>query len=475
MRSTFRIAAALVAALAATSPAAAQQVADRGAPAAAEGTSVPKATAVDDATAAAAAEEAAAAESSWKKGRPITMQYYRALDKRGLNVFETTKEPGVEFTGFKIDFGAAFTSQMQSLSHQNTASPNIVGGVNANQLAAIGLGMNNPTANLYLNVQLAPGIRVAMTSYLSSRHHNETWVKDGYIQIDQSPIDFAPLKALMEIVTIRVGDFEINYGDNHFRRSDNGNAVYNPFVGNYIMDSFTTQIGGEIYVKTASVIAMGAMTAGELRGTVLTPGQRGPSFIGKLGIDRQVNKDLRVRLTGSMYRTTKAMSDTLYSGDRAGSRYYYVMENTQATESAQKDSGLLNPGFSNRVTAMQMNPFVKFRGVELFGVIERAEGRAVTEATNRTWNQYALDTIYRFMPDEKLFVGARYNKALGELPGITGDVGADRWQFGGGWFITPNILAKTEYVKQTYFGYPVSNIKNGGEFKGMMLEGVIAF
>ena len=179
-----------------------------------------------------------------------TIQYFRPHDQRGINVFETTKTPGVEFTGFKLDFGAAFTSQLQDLSHSNTAAPNVVSGVNANQLEPIGFGFNNPTANLNLNAQLAPGIRVAMTSYLSARHHNETWVKDGYIQIDQSPIDFAPLKALMEIVTVRVGDFEINYGDAHFRRSDNGNALYNPFVGNYIMDAFTTQIGGEVYLKT---------------------------------------------------------------------------------------------------------------------------------------------------------------------------------------------------------------------------------
>ena len=83
--------------------------------------------------------------------------------------------------------------------------------------------------------------------------------------------------------------------------------------------------------------------------------------------------------------------------------------------------------------------------------------------------------MYRFLPDEKLFVGARYNRAHGELAGITGDVGANRWQFGGGWFITPNVLAKVEYVNQKYFGYPDTNIKNGGKFNGMMLEGVIAF
>ena len=468
MRSTFRIAAPLTMLLAITSPVAAQQIA--GLAPATEAGSAPKATSVDD-----PAVAEAAAESSWKKGRPITMQYFRAQDKRGINVFETTKDPGVEFTGFKLDVGAAFASQVQDVSHRNTAAPNIVSGVNANQLADIGFGFNNSTANLNLHAQLAPGIRVALTSYLSSRHHNETWVKEGYVQIDQSPIDFAPLKALMEIVTVRVGHMEINYGDAHFRRSDNGNALYNPFVGNYIMDAFTTEIGGEVYLKTSGVIAMGAVTAGELRGTVLSPGQRGPTYIGKLGVDRQVNKDVRIRLTGSMYKTHKAMSDTLYSGDRAGSRYYFVLENTAATESAQKDSGLINPGFKNKVTAFQMNPFVKFRGVELFGVVERAEGKASTESVERIWKQYAVDAVYRFLPDEKLFVGARYNKARGALAGITGDVGANRWQFGGGWFITPNVLTKVEYVNQKYVGYPATNIKNGGQFRGTMLEGVIAF
>src|SRR5437879_8949442 len=104
----------------------------------------------------------------------------------------------------------------------------------------------------------------------------------------------------MEIVTVRVGDMEINYGDAHFRRSDNGNAVYNPFVGNYIMDAFTTQVGGEVYLKASSIIVMGAITAGELRGTVLTPEKRGPVYIGKLGADPRLTTDLPARATASM-------------------------------------------------------------------------------------------------------------------------------------------------------------------------------
>jgi hypothetical protein len=409
------------------------------------------------------------------KGRPITMQHFRPQDQRGINMFEPPKEPGVEYTGFKLDFGAAFTSQVQNLHHETTAVPVMANGVNTNQLANIGFGFNNSTANLNLHAQLADGIRVQLTSYLSSRHHNETWVKDGFLLVDKLPIDVPMLNLLMEYTTLRVGHFEINYGDAHFRRSDNGNAMYNPFVGNYIMDAFTTEIGGEVYLRSNGVIVMGGITGGELRGTVLNPEQRGPAYLGKVGFDRAVKRDLRVRMTGSLYTTSRSASNTLYGGDRAGSRYYWVMENTQATESGNQTSGLINPGFRNKITAMQFNPFVKFHGLEVFGVVERAEGRASTELTDRTWNQYATDVVYRFFPQEQVYTGIRYNKVQGTLPGIANEVGADRWQVGGGWFVTPNVLMKGEYVNQQYNGYPPVNIRNGGTFHGLMLEGVVAF
>jgi hypothetical protein len=424
-----------------------------------------------------AAGQKATASKGDEKARPIVMQYFRPYDQRGINIFETTKQPGIEYSGFKLDIGAAFTSQFQDLSHRNTSLPNVVNGVNANQLADIGAGFNNETANLYLNAQLASGIRVSMTSYLSSRHHPETWVKDGYLQIDESPIDFAPLTALMQYVTLKVGHMEINYGDAHFRRTDNGNAAYNPFVGNYLMDAFTTEIAGEVYLKSRGVVAMGSITGtgGEVRGSVLNPEQRSPSYVGKLGFDRQLRNDLRVRLTTSVYRSTKSPSNTLYGGDRGGSRYYYVMENTSATESSQFTSGLLNPGLRNRVTAVQMNPFVKYRGLEAFGVIERASGGTTAEVTDRTWHQYAGDVIYRFLPREQMFVGARYNKVDGNLATIVNKVGASRYQLSAGWFVIPGLLMKTEYVKQTYTGFPALDIRNGGRFNGGMVEAVVAF
>lgn len=406
----------------------------------------------------------------------ITMQYYKPQDQRALNQFEPPKVAGAPFEGFKLSWGAAFTQQFQGLDHENTAAENLNGeNVDLNALRSIGNGFNNATANLYLNAQLAPGIRVALTSYLSSRHHNETWVKDGYLLVDESPIKVPALESLMEVVTLKLGHFEINYGDAHFRRSDNGNAMQNAFVGNLILDAFTTEVGGEVYLRKNGFMAMGSITGGEIRGNVSNPDSRAPSYIAKVGFDRQVRDDLRLRLTGSMYTTKKSISNTLYAGDRAGSRYYLVMENALATESANFTSGLINPGLKSKVQAFQLNPFIKYGDLELFGVIEQAEGRAANESVDRKWNQYAAEAIYRLLPGDKVYVGARYNTVEGRLAGMTSDVGADRTQMSAGWFVTPIILLKAEYVTQKYNDFPGTDIRNGGKFNGMVFEGVVAF
>src|SRR5262245_19030410 len=181
--------------------------------------------------------------------RLIEIGSFRPHDARGLNVFEAPKTEGVVYDGFKIQWGAAFTQQFQGLRHENNATPVMVGPNNINQLITIGSGFNNADANLYLDAQLAKGTRVALTSYLSSRHHNETWVKDGYLLIDASPWENEKLDNLMKYLTLRLGHFEINYGDMHFRRSDNGQTMFNPLIGNLLMDAFTTEIGGEVYFR----------------------------------------------------------------------------------------------------------------------------------------------------------------------------------------------------------------------------------
>ncbi len=411
------------------------------------------------------------------KPQPTIISHMNAHDARSLNQFEAPKRESIAYEGFKLQWGAAFTQQFQSLRHENTSDPVLVGTptpVNVNQLIKIGSGFNNAEANLFMDAQLGRGIRVAMTSYLSSRHHTETWVKDGYLLIDGSPWENEKLDNLFKYLTLKMGHFEINYGDMHFRRSDNGQAMFNPLVGNLLMDAFTTEIGGEAYVRGGDFLGMVSVTGGEVRGNVLKPEQRSPSVIAKLGYDRQITPDARVRLTGSFYNSEKSISNTLYTGSRSGSRYYYVVENLNATESAQAWSGDVRPGYNRKVQAMVINPFVKFHDLELFGNIEQAKGRTLTETSERTWNHYAAEAVYRLF-ENRVYLAGRWNTAKGDLAGIADEVTVDRIQGGGGWFISPNMLAKIEYVEQKYKNFPPSDIRNGAKFNGAVFEAVVSF
>ncbi len=405
---------------------------------------------------------------------PIEIQHIRPIDQRGINVFESPKNDPIPFSGFRLTWGGAFAQQFQNLTHENTASPKIVNNVDQNSLIPIGSGFNNADANIYLNAQLAQGIRVAVETYASSRHHNEMWVKDGYFLIDASPIENDVLDEIMKYTTLKIGHFEVNYGDAHFRRSDNGMTLYNPFVGNYVIDAFTTEIGAEAYLRNNGWLGMLGMTGGEVRGQVTAPGQRGPTYLAKLGFDKQPTPTLRVRLTGSMYKKDRAVNGTLTSGDRAGSRYYDVLEPVGSTESSNAWSGAIQSGMKNMVTAFVVNPFVQYHGAELFGNIETMTGAASTETGRRTLRQLVGEGLYRFAGD-KLYAGARYSAVRGELAGIPNDIDVRRTQMGGGWFLTPNVLSKVELVRQTYNGFPTTDIRSGGKFQGFMVEGVVAF
>ena len=432
---------------------------------------IPMVAGAQDSADASRKDTTASASAVWNLVPQITMQNYRPGDQRGLTMFEAPKEAGVPFTGFRIGWGAAFRQQFQGLEHTNRSN-----GTPATTLIDIGRGFNLADANLYLNMQIADGIRVALTSYMSSKHHQEFWVKDGYALIDKSPIDHPILNTIMEYTTLKLGHFETNFGDQHFRRSDNGAALYNPFVGNFIIDAFTTEVGGEVYFRNKmGVLAMAGLNSGTIQGGVTVPDRRTNAYVGKLGYDKQLTEDLRFRLTGSYYKNDKSPSNTLLTGDRAGHGYDLVMENTSATLLAQAWSGQIRPGFSNTIRAVAVNPFVKFQGFEFFGSAENYRGKALSEVGwQRDWNQFAGDLVYRFW-NEKLYLGARSNTANGKLTGIADKVSVDRNALAAGWFVTPVLLLKGEYMQQKYYRFPVSDIRAAGKIQGFVVEGVVQF
>jgi hypothetical protein len=188
-----------------------------------------------------------------------------------------------------------------------------------------------------------------------------------------------------------------------------------------------------------------------------------------------VNPDWRVRLTASTYGTSQTASNTLYTGDRAGSPYYSVVEPVGSTETANAWSGQIRPGFANTVHAYVVNPFVKYKDFELFGNIETATGKASAEPRKRTLRQLVGEALVRFAPHDQLYAAVRYNEVEGQLAGIANDIRVDRWEVGGGWFVTPLVLAKIEWVSQKHHDFPPTDIRNGAKFDGFMIVGAVAF
>jgi hypothetical protein len=336
-----------------------------------------------------------------------------------------------------------------------------------------------------------------LRTYLSSRHHNEAYVKGGYIQMDK--LDFIKegfLSDIMEFTTIKIGMDELNYGDAHFRRSDNASAIYNPFVGNYIMDAFTTEAFAELTFMPNDWIIVGGISNGNLNQSVkVTAGEENKLTVyAKLGWDKQIDDDLRVRVTGSFLTSPGYYNGGyLYGGDRAGARYYNVMEAEGSGDDFR--SGRFNPGFA-KFTSFQINPFVKWKGLEFFGIYEMAmgdkadseiqdvDGRYVSKGGSYT--QLGAEAIYRFGSWDQFYFGARYNSVSGYgsesekevMTGATTDskTNINRINVGAGWFMTKNVMAKLEYVNQSYGGEGYSNSKfQDGKFNGVMFEAVIGF
>lgn len=458
------------------------------------------------------------------------LQYFRPSDKTGINIFEPSKQEDKAYEGFKIRIGGSFTQDYQNFTHSNKAryvATSASNKTNKNYLynvikaedttSATLSGFNLAMANLNLDFQIEDGIRVCLENYMSSRHHSEFWVKGGYIQIDKLPMFNNP-QWFTDYVRVKIGHFQPNFGDQQFRRSDGGNAIFNPFAENHILDAFTTEIGGEVYIfPTKSVMLMAGMSSGFINGSStkqpdainssgVVATKRNPSVFFKAAYDNTFGEDLRFRLSASMYHNGNIQRNTLYAGDRTGSHYFGVMEpatinglpisiSTSPSDPTKQagpnfTSGRFNPGLSNRIDAITINPFIKFKGLEIFGSYDILSGSVYsdvkgelsnTEWIKRDWNQFAIEGVYRFFSNEQAYIAARYNSTTGEPQGMKDaqgnqlEVSMNRTAIAAGWFPTKNLLLKFEYVNQDYKDFPITDYRYEGKFKGLMIEAVVGF
>ena len=367
--------------------------------------------------------------------------------------FEQAKLNPNEFENVKVKVGADFAIQLQMLDHEADV-----------ELIDLKNNFNLPTANLNLTADLAPGIQVFINNYMSSRHHNEAWVEGGYLIIDNFP--FLPAaNNVMKYLTIKAGVMMPDYGDAHYFRSNNADVIHNPFVGNWVMDAYTTNPGLEVMFRDKGIIALVGANNGRMnygRG-----GDLGDDLVfnWKLGYDKNINENLRVRGTVSGYHVGEGHSgSTLWGGDRAGARYYNVMQLASA-EGDNFRSGRWDPGSNqSQMNSYMANLFLQFHGLEIFGIYEDMKGMKGTN--DQHFTQTAVQAIYRL---GSFYVGTRLNQVSDN-----NDSKVNRTNIGGGWYMIDNVLIKLDYVNQKYDG-PAHGEIDGGKFNGLVLEAAISF
>ena len=380
--------------------------------------------------------------------------------------------PGIDtipFKKVKVKVGADFAMQFQALNQ------------NGDSLVPLGSGFNLPTANLNVKALLAKGIEVHLTTYLSSRHHNDTWVKGGYLLVNDLP--FKGADKFMKYLTLKVGDMQLNYGDAHAFYSDNGNIINNPFVGNLVMQSMTTATAAEIYGHYSDFHVMGAITTGTLNPSIASYNSDDSvysvnnqlsqlAFYWKAAFDKSFTDDFRLRIALSGYNSPKNNAGSLYFGDRTGSRFYLVMlpqtnNSNDVSISSNAWTGRWGPGFTYKDNSYMLNLFTKYKGLELFGTLESAKGLTASHQ-DFNYTQYELNTQYYFGDKENFYVGGKIN-------GVDNHAGQKIFRVEGalGWYLTSNIIIKAEYINQKYTGFADYGTDAG--FNGFMFESGISF
>ena len=197
----------------------------------------------------------------------------------GAQNFEAPKLNADEFTKTSVKVGADFALQYQAIEHEAKAPT---------ELIDIKKNINLPTANFNISADLAPGVQLFINTYLSSRHHNEAWVEGGYLVMDRLP--FLPAADdIMEFFTIKAGVMMPNYGDAHFYRSNNAAVTNNPFVGNWIMDAYTTNPGLEITFRDKGFLGVIGANNGRMNYGSGNDFVDDLVFNWKLGYDTQIN------------------------------------------------------------------------------------------------------------------------------------------------------------------------------------------
>lgn len=356
-----------------------------------------------------------------------------------------------------IKIGVQAVGRLQLLDHSN----------NSGSLPDIEGGFQNAAGNLTFDARISDGINVYTELYLSSPNHTgDVYDREGYIYVDYLPEMFGGVNRIFEHIDLKAGHMELNFGDQHFYRSDVAQVQGNPLLGNYIVDANTIGVGMEVYGYAGPLTAMVGYNSGATTGD-FTDGHRN-AVLGKLAVGQL---DDPYRLSGSFYKVNQSRnapgypfsgsSSNLFSGNFSGSRYQAVWEG-----SPQAGQVLLGGG--QDVTAFQLdgraNPVDGLTVSGLFGwfqdddtnanIVDPDFGRTGDDGNPTSEWTYFGGTAQYYIADP-FYVAFRYNVASANTLGTpqnedrVAEGSVQRIQAGFGlWVVPDKLIFKGEYVNQ---------------------------
>lgn len=385
--------------------------------------------------------------------------------------FEPKKDRS-EFDKVEVKFNVDLTFNYQGLSETNQKLQN---------------GLSLPTANLDINAKLMKGFNVKLETMLSSHNHHETFVKGGYASIDN--LDFiAPgfLGNFMDQATIKVGVNDINFGDDQYRRSDNADVFNNVFVSNMAVQSYMQAGFVEVLYRLPSLnsFVVAGITNGQVNPDDTKDNGSGSdaySLYTKLGFDKQINDNLRIRLTESIFYVDGTLKSGLYGGDKAGG----VATNTSGGNYGTRWTNPLED--YDKLTVSKTNLFIKAGKIEVFALFEVADGEGytshaygTTRATGGTligdikMKHYAIDLTQRFGKNDKYYLAGRYENAKTKMANDSVDDKLTQIQLAAGMYFSNTAMAKIEYFKQNRDNFGIG-AGTDTKIEGFMISTALSF
>lgn len=137
----------------------------------------------------------------------------------------------------EVDVGLDFSTNFHSLADDDlTGQPERSPGVGP------------PALNLYLSNRISKNISLNTEIHGKTNSKKSVYMKEAFVKFlpDTAQVQF---EGMFKLSSIKLGTFEIDYGNLHSYRSDNAEVQNNFFVGNHIFEPVAVQNGIEINLQ----------------------------------------------------------------------------------------------------------------------------------------------------------------------------------------------------------------------------------